>query len=103
MKKSAIVISVILFAVWYINSGGLYLIPAMIFAGAALGVFGLFAETIGWAFVGIGGLLTYEGQAEFGVFLIVLGIIVIKCAKSHGLLYDMIFASSIGGELDDEL
>jgi len=102
MKRTAAVLSIIFLALWYSNENGLLLIPAMILGGAVFGIFGLFTETVGWLFLASGVVIGYDGFLPVGIAVAILGIIVIRSARTHGLLYDIVFVSGLSVDFDDE-
>ena len=61
MKRTAAVLSILFLVYWYFNSNGILLIPAMVLGGAAIGVFGLFTETLGWIALAAGVMIGYDG------------------------------------------
>ncbi len=102
MKRTAAVLSVIFLALWYLNDSGILLIPVIILGGAAIGIFGLFTETLGWITMASGAMIAYDGYLGIGIAIAVFGIILIKFARTHGLLYDIFFASSMSLDDNDE-
>ena len=102
MKRTAAVLSILFLAFWYFNGDGLILIPVMVLGGAAFGIFGLFTETLGWIVLAAGVTIAYDGYLGVGIVVAILGIILIKSARTHGLLYDTVFATSLGVDFDDE-
>lgn len=102
MKRTAAVLSILFLAFWYFNNNGILLIPAMVLGGAAIGIFGLFTETLGWIALAAGVMIGYDGYLGVGIAVGVIGVILIKYARTHGLLYDIVFVSSLSVNFDDE-
>lgn len=102
MKRTAAVLSILFVAFWYFGDYVFFLIPAVVLGGAVIGIFGLFTETLGWIAIASGAMICYDGYLGVGIAIAILGVILIKYARTHGLLYDIVFVSSMNVDFDDE-